>query len=56
MNNNDFRHRWWLYLLLTITLLLVVLPFAWMVLGSIKPENELVRTQPTWWPHHSTLR
>ncbi|GAE68082.1 N-acetyl-D-glucosamine ABC transport system [Cutibacterium acnes JCM 18909] len=55
MNNNDFRHRWWLYLLLTITLLLVVLPFAWMVLGSIKPENELVRTQPTWWPHHPTL-
>jgi multiple sugar transport system permease protein len=44
-----------LYLLLIVGLVLVVGPFAWMVLGSFKPQAEFLRLPPTWLPETWTL-
>jgi multiple sugar transport system permease protein len=44
-----------LYLLLILGLVLVVGPFAWMVLGSFKPQAEFLRLPPTWLPETWTL-
>ncbi|WP_151523842.1 carbohydrate ABC transporter permease [Serinicoccus kebangsaanensis] len=49
------RSRWWLYLLLTVALLVVITPFIWMVLGSFKTNAELRQVPPTWWPENATL-
>ncbi|MFK5635601.1 MULTISPECIES: carbohydrate ABC transporter permease [unclassified Ornithinimicrobium] len=54
-NDGSFRKRWWLYLLLTIALLVVITPFVWMVLGSFKTSSELRQVPPTWWPENPTL-
>jgi multiple sugar transport system permease protein len=40
---------------LSAGLLLVVAPFAWMVLGSLKTREEMARLIPTWIPQHPTL-
>ena len=47
--------RWWLYAILSVALVAVVAPFAWMVLGSFKGEGELRQAPPTWWPHSASL-
>ncbi len=44
-----------LYVLLVVGLVLVVGPFAWMVLGSFKPQAEFLRLPPTWLPETWTL-
>jgi multiple sugar transport system permease protein len=44
------RHAGWVYLLLALGLLATLTPFLWMLLGSFKPEAELQRVPPTWWP------
>ncbi len=49
------RSRWWLYVLLTIALVVVIAPFAWMVLGSVKTNAELRQVPPTWWPQEATF-
>lgn len=41
---------WWLYALLTGGLVLMVTPFVWMVLSSLKPEQEIRRVPPTGLP------
>ncbi len=46
---------WWLYLLLGIGIILLVGPFIWMVLGSIKTTGELRQVPPTWLPQNPTL-
>ena len=51
----SFRRRWWLYLLLTIALLLVMTPFLWMILGSFKTGAELRQVPPTWLPENPTF-
>jgi multiple sugar transport system permease protein len=45
----------WVYLAVTIALVLVITPFAWMVLGSFKSEEELRRVPPTWLPEAASL-
>ena len=50
-----WRQRWWIYLLLILGLLLLVGPFIWMVLGSIKTTGELRQVPPTWLPQNPTL-
>lgn len=55
MNNGSLRSRWWLYLLLTVALLVVITPFIWMVLGAFKTNAELRQVPPTWWPESPTL-
>lgn len=42
------------YIVLTVFLLLVITPFVWMILGSLKTQGELLRTPPTWWPEQPT--
>lgn len=49
------RSRWWLYALLTIALVVVITPFVWMVLGSVKTNAELRQVPPTWWPQEATF-
>ncbi|WP_030484399.1 carbohydrate ABC transporter permease [Nocardioides aequoreus] len=44
----------WLYLVLTVGLVVTVLPFVWMVLGSFKPDAE-VRAGDTFWPADGSL-
>jgi multiple sugar transport system permease protein len=44
--------RWWLYAILTAALVVVVAPFVWMVLGSVKSEGELRQSPPTWLPRN----
>lgn len=47
-------HRW-IYVALTVGLILMVIPFVWMVISSIKPEAEVRAVPPTWWPETVTL-
>jgi multiple sugar transport system permease protein len=49
------RPRWWLYVVLAVALVLVIAPFAWMLLGSVKTDAELRQVPPTWWPQAPTL-
>lgn len=43
------------YAFLTAGLAATVLPFVWMLLGSVKSESELAQRPPTWWPRQPTL-
>jgi multiple sugar transport system permease protein len=45
---------WWIYLLLTLGILLMVGPFLWMVLGSFKPQAEFLVSSPTFLPKAAT--
>jgi len=47
--------KWLLYTVVTLGFVAVITPFVWMVLGSFKPEGELLRVPPTWWPESPTL-
>ena len=46
--------NWWVYLLLILGILLMVGPFLWMVLGSLKPQAEFLVTTPTFLPQAPT--
>ena len=43
------------YIALSIGGLLWVLPFFWMVLGSVKTQSEIFANPPTWWPALPTM-
>jgi multiple sugar transport system permease protein len=55
MRRRDIVARGVLYAVLGGGLLVVVGPFLWMLLASIKPEREIRRVPPTWWPEAPTL-
>lgn len=55
MNSLNAKGKWWLYLLLTVAVVVVAAPFVWMVLGSLKPTTELRQVPPTWWPENPSL-
>ena len=40
------RPRWWLYIVLTLGLVAMIMPFIWMILGSFKTDAE-IRQNPT---------
>ncbi|WP_425402790.1 carbohydrate ABC transporter permease [Jiangella gansuensis] len=42
------------YVVLTLAVVATLIPFAWMFLGSVKTEQELLRRPPTWWPETFT--
>ncbi|MFG3604278.1 carbohydrate ABC transporter permease [Micromonospora chersina] len=44
-----------LYVILVLGLLAVAGPFVWMALSSVKPEREIRKVPPTWWPETFTL-
>ncbi|QZY30907.1 carbohydrate ABC transporter permease [Nocardioides coralli] len=45
----------WLYGVMAAGLVLVVIPFVWMVISSFKSEGEVMAVPPTWWPENPTL-
>ncbi|WP_030441743.1 carbohydrate ABC transporter permease [Actinoplanes subtropicus] len=49
------NHHFWVYAGLIIAGLLTVLPFVWMLLGSIKPDGEILNDPGGWLPHSPTL-
>lgn len=51
----EARPRGWLYLTLGVGLVVMVTPFIWMTLSSLKPEAEIRQSPPTWWPRTFTL-
>jgi len=42
-------------LLLLLGLSVTLMPFLWMILGSLKTQTELLRMPPTFWPENLTL-
>ncbi|HEV2893458.1 MAG TPA: carbohydrate ABC transporter permease [Actinomycetota bacterium] len=49
------RRATWVYVVLAVGLLITLAPFLWMLLGSFKPDAELQRVPPTWWPEAPSL-
>lgn len=45
----------WINAVLALGLLIMVVPFLWMLLGSFKPTPELRQVPPTWLPENATL-
>ena len=43
------------YVALGLGMILMVIPFLWMAISSIKPESEIRSIPPTWWPQSVTL-
>src|SRR5688500_17639763 len=41
--------RWWLYVVLSALLVMVISPFIWMVICSFKTQGELLQYPPTWY-------
>ncbi|WP_022879618.1 carbohydrate ABC transporter permease [Microbacterium sp. B19] len=42
------------YGVLVVGLIVWILPFAWMLLGSVKTQREILQRPPTWWPQDFT--
>ena len=42
------------YTVLVVGLIVWMLPFAWMLLGSVKTQSEILQRPPTWWPREFT--
>jgi multiple sugar transport system permease protein len=55
LRGRDRAARLTLYAVLVAGLAAVVGPFLWMLLSSVKPEREIRRVPPTWWPETFTL-
>jgi multiple sugar transport system permease protein len=55
MRRRDVAARVVLHAILGVALLVVVGPFLWMLLSAVKPEAEIRRVPPTWWPQTFTL-
>lgn len=51
---DGLRTPGWLYAVMALGLVLVVIPFIWMVVSSFKPESEVRAVPPTWWPQEVT--
>jgi multiple sugar transport system permease protein len=53
--DGHYRTPPWLYAVMAAGLVLVVLPFVWMVISSFKTNGEVMAVPPTWWPQNPTL-
>jgi multiple sugar transport system permease protein len=51
----DRRAQIALYAILIVGLVLMIAPFAWMLLGSFKPRGEFLQSVPSWLPKTPTL-
>jgi multiple sugar transport system permease protein len=47
--------KWWVALALLLGLLVMVGPFVWMLLASLKTQRELLQVPPTWIPENATV-
>jgi multiple sugar transport system permease protein len=52
---SEGRGRAWVYAALAAGLVLMVGPFLWMLLGSVKTDAELRQVPPTWLPEQASL-
>lgn len=52
----DLARQAVLYVILIFSLIATLLPFAWMLLGSVKTQGELLKRPITWWPETFTLQ
>ena len=50
----NLRTPRWLYVVMAVGLVVVIIPFIWMVVSSFKPEAEVRSIPPTWWPETVT--
>ncbi|MFI6819032.1 carbohydrate ABC transporter permease [Nonomuraea sp. NPDC050328] len=50
----EYRGQPWIYGVLVVGLVVVCLPFVWMVFSSFKPEGEIWRFPPTFLPERPT--
>jgi multiple sugar transport system permease protein len=55
MSNHSSERHGKIYLALSVGMIVMVVPFVWMALSSIKPEAEVRAVPPTWWPETVTL-
>lgn len=49
------RPRWWLYLVLTLGVIAMLMPFVWMLLGSFKTNAEIRQNPTQFLPQNPTL-
>ncbi|MET0860849.1 MAG: carbohydrate ABC transporter permease [Microbacterium sp.] len=42
------------FIVLGLGLLVWLVPFVWMALGSVKTQSEILQKPPTWWPENPT--
>lgn len=54
-SSGQVRTPAWLYVVLAVGMVLMIAPFVWMLLGSVKSENEIRQVPPTWLPEQVTL-
>lgn len=43
------------WVLLAVLALVVIVPISWILLGTFKPEKEIISYPPTFWPETFTL-
>jgi len=61
MSQQNARNRFLISLIVWPIVLIVVFPFIWMLLTSVKPQTELFKIPPSFWPtritfeHYQTL-
>ncbi|HEY6801261.1 MAG TPA: carbohydrate ABC transporter permease [Agromyces sp.] len=49
------RPRWWLYIVLTVGLVAMIMPFVWMILGAFKTDAEIRRNPTGFLPEQPTI-
>jgi multiple sugar transport system permease protein len=49
------RPRWWLYVVLTVGVIAMIIPFVWMILGSFKTTSEIRQYPTEFIPREPTL-
>ncbi|MGP3534610.1 carbohydrate ABC transporter permease [Microbacterium sp. RD1] len=49
------RPRWWLYVVLAVGLVVMIMPFVWMLLGSFKTDAEIRQNPTQFLPSDPTL-
>lgn len=49
------RPRWWLYIVLTVGVIAMIIPFVWMILGSFKTTSEIRQYPTEFLPRDPTL-
>ena len=50
-----WNYLFWLYLVLTVGALLMMAPFFWMIITSLKPRAEILTYPPSFWVDNPTL-
>ena len=48
-------YLYWIHAAAVVMAVVVLAPFAWLIISSISPPAELLSTHPHWWPDQPTL-